>query len=91
MKLLIKALLIVSLGVGLHSCGTNKPISTLVPDNNKTYQVDYLFEHDGCKVYRFQDNGRYVYFTNCTGETTSFQNDSVQTPVLNMMRKNPSK
>ena len=91
MKLLIKALLVVFFGLGLHSCGINKPISTLVPDNNRTYQVDYLFEHDGCKVYRFQDNGRYVYFTNCNGETTSFQNDSVQTPVLNMMRKNPSR
>ncbi len=88
MKLLIKALLFVFFGLSLHSCGINKPISTLAPDNNKTYQVDYLFEHDGCKVYRFQDKGRYVYFTNCTGETTSFRNDSVQTPVLNTMRKN---
>jgi len=30
--------------------------------------VDYLFEHDGCKVYRFYDRGNYVYFTNCRGE-----------------------
>jgi hypothetical protein len=91
MKPLIKASLVVFFGLSLHSCSINRPISTLVPDNNKTYQVDYLFEHDGCKVYRFQDNGHYVYFTNCTGETASFRNDSIQTPVLNMIRKNPSK
>lgn len=44
------------------------PVQTKEPENNKTYQVDYLFEHEGCKVYRFYDKGNYVYFTNCKGE-----------------------
>lgn len=50
-------------------CAVSVPVQTKKPDNNKTYQVDYLFEHAGCKVYRFYDIGNYVYFTNCNGET----------------------
>jgi hypothetical protein len=36
---------------------------------NPNFKVDFLFEKDGCKVYRFLD-GNYHYFTNCT-ETSS--------------------
>lgn len=35
----------------------------------KTYQVDKLFEVDGCRVYRFEDGGHSRYFTNCSGAT----------------------
>lgn len=59
------------------SCGA-VPISEAPALNNSTYTVSYLFEHEGIKVYRFQDSGRYVYFTNCGGEITSITNDSVQ-------------
>ncbi len=31
------------------------------------YNVELLFENDGCKVYRFYD-GRYVYYTDCSGK-----------------------
>ena len=44
------------------------PVRQDLADNNKDYKVDYLFEHEGCKVYRFYDRGNYVYFTNCNGE-----------------------
>jgi len=37
--------------------------------NNPNYDVTFLFEHDGIKVYRFFD-GRYHYFTS-KGETIS--------------------
>lgn len=56
--------------VSLTACGTlATPVSTAPPQNNVTYKVDYLFEHEGCKVYRFYDRGNNVYFTNCKGET----------------------
>ncbi len=32
------------------SCVSQKPISSVTPANNKTYQVDFLFEYDGCKI-----------------------------------------
>ncbi|HCY41263.1 MAG TPA: hypothetical protein DHV48_07910 [Prolixibacteraceae bacterium] len=57
-----------------------------VPANNDTYQVEYLFEHDGCKVYRFEDRGHYVYFTNCVGDVTSIQKDSTEARVINQIR-----
>lgn len=35
---------------------------------NSDFKVDFLFEYDECKVYRFYD-GRNRYFTNCKGST----------------------
>ncbi len=31
--------------------------------NNCHFQVSFLFEHEGIKVYRFYDGSRYHYFT----------------------------
>ena len=42
-----------------------EPIAT-APTNNADIQVDLLFEHDGCRVYRFRDVG-YHYFAKCGG------------------------
>ena len=61
-------------------CFTEQPLTREAPKNNSTYKVEYLFEHDGCKVYRFWDYGRYVYFTNCNGEAIA-KTDS--TEVMN--------
>lgn len=66
------------------SCATQIPLKEGKSENNKTYDVDYLFEHGGCKVYRFYDRGHYVYFTNCRGEAI-VKTDS--TEVRNMIRK----
>lgn len=92
MNPLAKVLLLIFLVLGLNSCAfMTQPIASSNPENNKTYQVDYLFEHEGCKVYRFSDMGNYVYFTNCSGEVTSIENDSTQTRVTNKVRKLPAK
>lgn len=71
----------------LSSCLTGRPIVEKASDNNQTYQVAYLFEHDGCKVYRFYDRGNYVYFTNCTGNVTSISTDSLHTRVETIVKK----
>jgi len=68
------------------SCHTRMPISQERPINNPTYEVAYLFEHDGCKVYRFRDSGNYVYFTNCNGSTTSVVNDSTRVDSINQLK-----
>ena len=39
--------------------------------NNKNISVDFLFEHDGIKVYRFFDYGRPHYFTSKEEAITS--------------------
>lgn len=60
----------------LQSCRLTRPVSSHIPENNQNYVVDFLFEHDGCRVYRFYDRGNYVYFTNCFGDINSVVNDS---------------
>ncbi len=61
----------------LQSCSsTRMPVSSHIPENNQNYVVDFLFEHDGCRVYRFYDRGNYVYFTNCFSDINSVVNDS---------------
>ena len=45
------------------------------------------FEHEGCKVYRFMDMGHYIYFTNCEGDVTSIESDSVRT--VNRISRKP--
>lgn len=60
------------------SCYTERALVTGPSQNNDTYRVDYLFEHDGCKVYRFYDMGSYVYFSNCSGDITAIKNDSTK-------------
>lgn len=67
----------------LAACTSGIPLAKVNSDNNKTYKVEYLFEHDGCKVYRFYDHGNYVYFTNCEGNTTAISNDSIRHRTYN--------
>lgn len=69
--------------VFMNSCYVGVPLTKKDADNNMTYEIDYLFEHDGCKVYRFYDRGNYVYFTNCKGDVVSIENDSTATRIIN--------
>ena len=48
----------------LTSC-KGEAIST---EKKANYQLEFLFEKDGCKMYRFYD-GRYIYWTDCSGKT----------------------
>lgn len=68
------------------ACGTGKPLVSESAENNQTYKVDYLFEHDGCKVYRFGDMGKYIYFSNCTGNITAISNDSTNSRIETIVR-----
>jgi hypothetical protein len=80
-KTLILLLAIVTISiVCLSSCAG--PIYSKPAENNIGYTVDYLFEHDGCKVYCFRDNGNYVYFTNCAGNVTSIARDSIRVETI---------
>jgi hypothetical protein len=50
----------------LSACDEVASISTLPTDNPKI-TVDHLFDHEGCKVYRFKDQGESLYYANCNG------------------------
>lgn len=66
----MKYLLIV-LAIGLFGCDNRRPL-TNEGTNNSYYNVELLFTHDKCKMFRFEDKGRYHYFTKC-GQTMTEQ------------------
>lgn len=35
------------------------------------FKIEFLFEKDGCKIYRFKDGSRYIYWSNCEGNMQS--------------------
>lgn len=71
-----KTLTIISLAILFTSC--NKVGLRKDKTNNKDYEIEYLFEHNGIKMYRFYDRTRYHYFTN-KGETITSQTSSKTT------------
>jgi hypothetical protein len=62
MKYLIFILLVM---VVILSAGCTKDALQSDQSNNSAFNVDPLFTHDGCDVYRFADGGRYIYFARC--------------------------
>lgn len=76
MKTLTKLFILLIIMAGISSCyPPSIPLKQGKAENNETYNISYLFEHDGVKVYRFTDRGNYVYFTT-KGDVTSIKNDS---------------
>lgn len=59
-------------GIGLAMItitqGKPKAPQAQLGSTNKDYPVTLLFENDGCKVYRFSDDG-WHYYTDCRGQT----------------------
>jgi len=67
MKKIIGLLFISIILVSCYGDGIEK-----IKTNNDDYDVTYLFEKDGIKVYRFYDGLNYHYFTS-RGETITTQ------------------
>lgn len=65
---MIRIVLIAMLALAISGCERAQPEST----TTTTYgtQVAKLFTVDDCTVYRFMDDGRFRYFTNCHGSTS---------------------
>ncbi len=87
MKQIIKIVVTAFLFVLLQSCVTQTPLQRAQSDNNQSYVVEYLFEHDGCKMYRFFDRGNYVYFSNCNNEISNITSDSTSVKTIPLVRK----
>ena len=71
-KILAIWIVFITLGAILFGACTNEPMSKEQLGKNDGFEVEYLFEKDGVKVYRFWDSGHYHYFTS-KGETISTQ------------------
>ena len=63
MKRFYKAMIILT-AIGLQAC-SETPVKSDVVGNG--VDLDLLFEHDGCRVYRFYDYKNPHYFTDCRG------------------------
>ncbi len=50
----------------LAGCAPLRPIA-IAPTDNVLVPVETLFNHDGCTVYRFKDQGILHYFARCDG------------------------
>jgi len=64
--------IIIVLGAMIFGACMNEPMSKERLGKDDGFEVEYLFDKDGVKVYRFYDNGHYHYFTT-KGETISVQ------------------
>jgi len=56
------------LAIPLLLTGCYEKVPALETKQHGAFQVEFLFEKDGCKMYRFLDGGRYVYWCNCEGK-----------------------
>ncbi len=90
MKTLIRTFILFFCITGLASCYAGIPLKSGKSENNQTYEVSYLFEHDGVKVYRFLDLGNYVYFTT-RGDVTSIKNDSTRKRTITIKDSIPNR
>lgn len=62
----------------LSSCentGDGIPVKPSGAKHYSNFEIEFLFEADGVKVYRFYDGGRNVYFTNTKGDVFSNHNE----------------
>lgn len=62
----MKPLLLTMILLTLVAC-TKDPLTTEKADNAE-FEISLLFNHEGCKMFRFFDAGEPHYFTKC-GET----------------------
>jgi hypothetical protein len=62
----------IMVGAILFGACINEPMSTERLGKDDGFEVEYLFEKDGVKMYRFWAYGHYHYFTT-KGETISTQ------------------
>ena len=62
-----KVFLLLAISIVFFSCAKKEQATENTSNSN--INVEFLFEKEGCKVYRFYDNGHAVYFTDCKGRT----------------------
>lgn len=67
MKKILLSIFAVAMLSGCTHTGQGERVQ-LTKTHDERFNVQFLFEADGVKVYRFVDDGRYIYFTNANGK-----------------------
>ena len=68
-----RVVVLVSVALILSGC-LKDPVSKS-ETNNPNITVETLFDYDGCRVYRFLDNGNYRYFARCGSSVSTSWNE----------------
>lgn len=68
LKVALGAILVVA-GVAMLTGCEKAAEAEIVTGAENDFKVARLFTVDGCTAYRFYDNGRAIYYTNCKGST----------------------
>lgn len=63
-----RIILIVLIAFIVSSCAKD-PVS-VSRTSNPDVPIALMFEHDGCKVYRFTDDGNHHYFAKCDNSSS---------------------
>ena len=76
------------LGAMIFGACSNDPISKERIGKDDGFEVEYLFEKDGVKMYRFYDGMHFHYFTsrgetittqqNSSGKTTTYHEENIK-------------
>ena len=77
----MRKFILILLAVVASACGA-EPVEYTNVGKDGDVKLDLLFTHDGMKVYRFVDAGRYVYFVDGRGRmgwTTSHYDAATKT------------
>lgn len=61
-------IVLLSLLVAITGCVKQSEYSEQVGPE-KAYKIERLFTFEGCTIYRFNDSGRTIHYTNCKGST----------------------
>ena len=56
--------------------GCYKPAESLARPGGGQFEVEKLFEHEGCTAYRFIDGGTARYYTRCSADVTTTWNET---------------
>lgn len=79
LKVVLGAILVVAGVVMLTGCEKAAEAEVIAGAEND-FRVSRLFTVDGCTAYRFYDNGRAIYYTDCKGSSAwKMQNGKVTT------------
>lgn len=77
----MKKYFIIILFIFLYGCSVEP--EQVEKTSNQNIKVDFLFEKDGCRVYRFTDGGQNIYWTNCRGNISWKQGAKTKTRYQN--------
>ena len=78
----MKKVIAITAALLIAACGKTPERSDTVGVQG-VFVVDTLFTHEGCTVYRFYDEGRARYFTNCGGVSSTYTTQQGKTQVTN--------